>query len=136
MTLKLIKEIITPENTEYREIHNQIFPSDDYHSTSVYYKCFENDEYKGFLSGYFHSLNTFYIQRIGIIELFKGTKQSERLANFIWDEIKKEGIRFLMGTIETGNIPTIIVALKTGFIIHGFRVDTGGKQYVEIIKEL
>jgi len=132
--INLVREIGNQE--EYETIHNRIFSENKTHIPAIYYKVYENGEYKGFVSGYLHDLITFYIQRIGIVDLFKGKKQSEGLANAIWEHLKKEGFKFLMGTVETNNIPTIIVALKTGFIINGFRVDTGGKQYVEIIKEL
>ncbi len=125
------------EECNYVEIHNEIFPEDPAHIPAIVYKAFTEDgEYFGFWSGYYHDSVTFYIQRIGIPERFRNGKLSKEIVNAIWDYLKSEGFRFLMGTIETKNISPIIVALKTGWIINGYRTDTGGKQYIEIIRKL
>ena len=134
--MEVNKTIYTPDNAEYVAIHDEIFPHDSKHIPAVYYKVFDDGDYLGFVSGYLHDSITFYIQRLGLIGVFRNTGRAANIGNAIWEHIKNEGFRFLMGVVETSNIPTIIVALKSGFIIHGFRVDTGGKKYVEIIKEL
>lgn len=131
------KRFLYNECTDYLEIHNEIFPEDPAHIPAVIYKVYtDDDKYFGFFSGYLHDRITFYIQRIGIPKVYRNKKLSRKIVNEIWAHLKSEGFRALMGTVETKNIPTIIVALKTGWIIHGFRVDSSGKQYVEIIKSL
>jgi len=125
------------EECDYVEIHNEIFPEDPAHIPAVVYKAHKEDgEYFGFWSGYLHDRATFYIQRIGIPERFRNGKLSKKIVTAIWDHLKGEGFKFLMGTIEAKNIPPIIVALKTGWLIHGFRVSSDGTQHIEIIKEL
>ena len=125
------------ECPDYFEIHNEIFPEDPAHIPAVIFKGYtDNDKYLGFCSGYLHDRFTFYIQRIGIPEAYRNRKLSREIMKEIWAYLKSEGFRFLMGTIETTNTPTIIVALKTGWIIHGYRTTTDGKKYIEIIKKL
>lgn len=123
------------ECKDYLKIHNEIFPEDPSHIPAIVYKSYTDDnKYLGFCSGYLHDRFTFYIQRIGIPEAYRNRKLSREIMKEIWAYLKSEGFRFLMGTIETTNIPTIIVALKTGWLIYGYRTATDGKKYIEIIK--
>jgi len=124
------------ECKDYLEIHNEIFPEDPMHIPAIIYKGYLKDKYLGFFSGYLHDRITFYIQKIGIPKELRNKKLSRDIVNEIWSYLKSEGFRFLMGTVQNTNIPTLIVALKTGWIIHGYRTATDGKQYVEIIKGL
>lgn len=138
-TKKIMKfeRFLYNECKDYFKIHNEIFPEDPSHIPAIVYKGYTDDgKYLGFCSGYLHDKITFYIQRIGIPKKYRNNKLSQKIMKKIWIYLKSEGFRSLMGTIETTNTPAIIVALKTGWIIHGFRVDTSGKQYIEIIKKL
>jgi hypothetical protein len=94
------------------------------------------DEPIGFMSGIATDLQTFYMQRIGLVPRHRGEKLYLRFWGQVSDFIKDMGFRYITGTIRTDNPQPIIVAMHTGWRIHGFKVSTNGTQYIQVIKDL
>ena len=90
----------------------------------------------GFLAGYYHNRETLYVQRIGLDQSLRGKHLAMQFVPEVFLWAIQNGIRYLMGVIENTNIPPLVVALKAGFKIIGTRMDTNGKLYVEVIKEI
>ncbi len=88
------------------------------------------------MSGYYHDRVSFYIQRIGINPELEGKYLARGYAVQVWKRMKEEKHHYIMGIVENTNTPTLLIALRSGFKVHGFRVSTDGKQYVEIMKDL
>jgi hypothetical protein len=87
----------------------------------------------GFASGYSTSLAEFYIQRIGMVP---GHHMHIKLWKKVAEYMKSRGCLYLTGNVRADNRRTLILALRNGWNIYGFRVSTGGEQFVQIIKEL
>jgi len=128
-----IERYTLPElKDKYYQLHDDIFPKDQYHIPSVIYLVFDR-EYMGFISGYFHDQITFYIQRTA-----KSNKDfSLKFAQQAFEHLKEtEHIRYFLGQIETFNTRAIITSLITGWTINGYFTDTSGKPYVRIIMDV
>lgn len=120
----------------YHQLHNEIFDPDSLHIPAIVYVGFEDKNYIGFMSGYLHDARTFYVQKTGIPERHRNHKLSKELLNEIWERIRQDGFTALLGLVQNINTPTLIMALKSGWRVYGYRVSVDGKQYVEILKEL
>jgi len=122
---------------EYYQWHDLIFGKDPYHVPIVVYFGYDkNNNFIGFMSGYYHDKRTFYIQKIAINPEMKGKGLSAALSVYVLDTMKKEDVRYILGQIENTNIPMIIASVKAGCLINGYFTDTNGKQYIRIIKDL
>ncbi len=120
----------------YYQLHNEIFDYDPIHIPSIVYVGFEDKNYIGFMSGYLHNAVTFYVQKTGIPERHRNHKLSKILLNELWEHLRQEGFTALLALVQNVNTPALIMALKTGWLIYGYRVTREGEQYVEILKEL
>jgi len=128
--VRIEKYTILELKEKYYKIHDEVFPKDKFHIPGTIYLVFD-DDYVGFVSGYFHDLRTFYIQRTA-----KSKDFSLKLARQVWQHMKGEGIRFLLGQVETENKRAIITALRTGWTINGYFTNTNGKPFIRIIMDL
>ena len=90
----------------------------------------------GFLAGYRTDAYTFYIQRSGILKPLRKQKLAAGFFDDVVERLKSDGYRYLSAAIRNDNMPALIVALKSGFTVHGVRMDTRGVLYVEIICRL
>ena len=117
----------------YPALYKQIFQKEDANQCpSFVYVVFENGEYIGFLSGYLHNLNTFYIQYAGTIEEQRGYKTISAFKEVLKRiNTEYQNVIFL---IKNDNITAIKIALHEGFKIYGIRQDTEKNLYVEFIK--
>ncbi|MDD4984633.1 MAG: hypothetical protein PHQ43_02415 [Dehalococcoidales bacterium] len=89
----------------------------------------------GFVSGIWTELGRFYVQRTGIPTMFRGERKSFDYWNALEDHLRSLGAYCLSGSVEAHNTPTLIVALKTGWLINGAQYEDGC-LYVRIGKEL
>ena len=122
---------------EYYHWHDEIFGKDINHRPAyVFFGHDENDNFIGFMSGYYHDRRTFYIQKIAINPELKSKKLATEFAIESWAYMKEQGVKYLLGQVEPANIPTMIVALKSGWVINGYFTDTNGKPFVRIIMDL
>lgn len=138
MYLQITKYQVTNIEKYYFEWHDKIFGQDPYHHPTIVYLAHDDkNEFVGFYSGYYHDRRTFYIQKLAINPKLKGQGLGVELALKIWKHMKEKGkVRYLLGQVETTNIPTLLIALKTGWAINGYLTDTNNTPYVRIILDL
>lgn len=138
MLLQITKYQYGNINKYYLKWHDMVFGKDPYHSPMIVYLAHdENNEFVGFYSGFYHDRRSFYIQKLAINPDLKGQGLGAELAIQLWKHMKeKDGIRFLLGKVEPTNIPTLLIALKTGWMINGYGTTTSGKPLIRIIKDL
>lgn len=138
MNLQITKYRFDNIQDYYLKWHDRIFGKDPYHHPAIVYLAHdEKNEFVGFYSGYYHDRRTFYIQKLAINPKLKGKGLGAKLAVQLWKDMKeKDSIRFLLGKVEPTNLPTLIIALKTGWRINGFSTTTTRKPLVRIIMDL
>lgn len=90
----------------------------------------------GFMSGSPKDLQAFYMQRIGVVPRHRNERLYLKFSGLVEQHIRNHGFRYVTGTIRVDNPQPIIVAVKTGWRIHGFKVSTSGVQYLQVIKDL
>jgi len=144
--LRIEKYTYDEISKDYPALHNAIFNQPDpMHMPAVIYVVYkggaEDAHYIGFLSGYYHDAVTLYIQRAGMLPDSKSQHRFSRgyaraFFSEVMEHLKKEGHVFLLAYIENTNVPALLVALHTGWIINGIHTDTAGKTYVRILKDL
>ena len=131
--IEIKKMYVGDLGTMYPEIYRSVFESsDDFQIPSIVYLGFENGEYKGFISGYLHNIQTFYMQYAGIIKSKRGFGTVSMFREAV-REMQKE-YAFILAAIRNDNIVAIKIAMNEGFVINGIRQDTGKNIYVELIR--
>ena len=138
--MKIIRYAWSEIADRYPAIFAKFFENEQYNECDTPFQVVtgEDDggELVGFLAGYWHNQETLYIQRIGLDQSLRGKHLAMQFVPEVFAWAYQQGIRYLMGVVENTNIPALVVALKAGFRIIGTRMDTNGKLYVEIIKEI
>ncbi len=90
----------------------------------------------GFMSGYAQDDETLYVQRIG----FFPDHRSEGRALDLWGEVarflRRDGYRWLAGAVRSDNPIPLVVALKAGWRVVGFKQDSRGVGYVQTLLDL
>lgn len=118
----------------YDDLFMSIFGEIDMvQSPSVIYTAINEGNPIGFMSGYLHSMSTFFIQYGGIVKDFKGT-----LPVIMFKEVLTrihEQFQFILTLCVNDNIPAIKLFLHSGFKIIGTRQATDNKLYIEFLKE-
>lgn len=123
----------------FHAMHKEVFGRDalPQERPSTLWLFRSEDEVVGFMSGYATDAMTFYVQRIGATPAFRQKRWLYReLYRQIEEPLKKAGVRYLTGTIRADNPAPLVVALRTGWVVHGYKVNTNGAQYVQVIKDL
>jgi len=123
---------------DYPKIYTQVFGEfDSNHIPGYIYLGFRDEVYMGFMAGYYHDRITFYIQRTGTTPDLRGKHLAQGILEDVMKYLKtEEKVIFLLAQIETTNLPAIITALHTGWLINGYFTDTAGTAYIRIIKDL
>jgi len=140
--LRIEKYTYEQINDRYPMIHNQVFGTmPPGHFPGMVYLVFEGEKYIGFMSVYYHNFFTLYIQRAGMPPDLREQRRFSRgharaFFSEVMEYLKKEGHKLLIAHVENTNIPALLLALHTGWIISGVHTDTAGKTYVRILKDL
>ncbi|MFQ5769721.1 MAG: hypothetical protein ACE5HX_04240 [bacterium] len=137
MIIKTIHELNDEELKEYPKLYQQVFGYwDSTHIPGMVIGLYnEKNELVGFLSGYAHTTEDFYIQAAGLLPGIRKKKEWEIIDLVIEYLEKTYDFKRFIAFIYNTNIKTLIVVLKKGWIIFGTRTD--GKQLlVEVIKEV
>lgn len=93
----------------------------------------DGDRTVGFVSGYPHDKNTFYVQHIGFttadlagrFQVYSGSIAA----------LHQYGYRYVIGLIAAANTKALIWGLQSGFQIVGTRQATSGELYVEVLRD-
>jgi len=119
----------------YPGIFSEFFPDETLNPADAPAMVYvgQQEDIIGFLAGYFHNLETLYIQRIGLRQDLRGKQLTMGFFVEAVEYLRRQGIRYLIGAIENTNRAALIAALKAGFLVNGCRVDTRGKLFVEMI---
>ena len=124
-----------PQNYSlFRELYKRVFGEEAYEGERPSMLAVIKDDGKtvGFMSGYAENTTSFYLQRIGVI----GKRAiSRKHWHGAAEHAELMGFRYVTGAIRNDNVKALLVALHSGWVIHGFRVDTAGNQYVQVIKD-
>ncbi len=124
--------------TLYPRVYAEVFgrapaPSDHPSFVALGY---EDDAPIGFLSGYAQDDDTLYVQRIGLFP----DHRSEGRALELWRDVarllRRDGYRWLTGTVRSDNPIPLVVALKAGWRVVGFKQDSRGVGYVLTLLDL
>lgn len=92
-------------------------------SSNRYFKAYKGNDYIG-VSGYYLKtpLLAETVKTI-VFEEFRGRGYGELLSQAIEDECRRIGVKKVMTTIYSFNIPMITIKLKQGYKIEGFHPD-------------
>lgn len=118
----------------YRDLYLRAFPAyDERQAPTRVLAGVDGDRVLGFVAGYPHTQDTFYIQHIG----FCTTDLADRFATYVGglEALHQYGWRYLLGAIDARNPKAITWALKSGFRIIGTRQSTDGALFVEVLRE-
>jgi len=127
--------LVETTKEEFDGLHKLVFGNIDPNMhPPIVIVAMQDKELIGFISGYFHNLNTFYIQALGIVPAHQ-KKGHARFFKEATAAILEGDVRYLMGWINAKDNVTLRIALSNGFHIMGTRTTTKGKLLVEIIKE-
>lgn len=130
-------EKYTPDEMagKYELIHNMVFDQmDPNHAPGIVYMLFSEDTYAGFVSAYHHDKITLYLQKGGLADPFRDKGLSGEFWDAIYARMQADGIRYLIMHVQNINVPALISALKSGWVILGTHIDTAGKVYVRFGK--
>lgn len=124
----------------YPELFKEIFKEeDDKQVPSYIYIGFLGEQYVGMMSAYLHDVDTIYIQYAGFSKEFKGYMAISLFRKVV--EYVHKDYKNIIFRIENTNIAALKVAMNTGFIIIGTRLDGiiekevfKGKLYIELVK--
>lgn len=118
----------------YPSIYRSVFDDiDPYQSPSIVYLGFKDGIFEGFISGYLFNICTFYVQYAGIIKEGRGYN-TLRIFRAGLSKMDEE-FPYIMCAIRNDNIVAIKLALNENFLIHGIRMATDGKLYVELLRK-
>lgn len=90
----------------------------------------------GFLSGYAQDEDTLYVQRTGLFPDHRNEGRSLELWHEAARFLRRDGYRWLTGTIRSDNPIPLVVALKAGWRVVGFKQDSRGVGYVLTLLDL
>lgn len=126
--------------TKLKEIYPLIYKSvfKEYTNTGNFpmyvYLGKDDGTFCGFLSGYTHNQNTWYLQRAGFTTDKQGRTSTLRMTREVIAILHKDW-KYIMSVVANTDFPALKMLLKVGFKIIGTRVDTGGVLWVEMIHE-
>ena len=132
----MITQLPMPENMAgWIDLYERCFqePPSPFEIPPLFCTIENNGEVIGFMSGFMTSATELYLQRIGMIH-------GKRRTVAMWHEIagfwRGQGVRHLIGCIRCDNRRAIIMSMRTGWTIYGFKADTNGTSYVLTILSL
>lgn len=126
---------LTPN--QFWDIYEMVF---GYKDTALYPPVIvlaRNDKMEliGFLAGYYHDQNTFYIQATGVLPKYRN-KAMPRFFKGIMDYVLGEtNIKYIICLINADDNHVLRIVLKDQFHIMGVRQTTKKRLLVELIKE-
>jgi L-amino acid N-acyltransferase YncA len=133
MRYRLLKD---SEWSDYETLFKKIFGYWDSNQRPHYVILAEREDgVIGFVSLTRTHVDTCYLQYAGILKEDRG-KQQWNLLEGALNEFKKIGVKYVVARVHNKNHASLIVALKMGWTVIGFRSTTEDKSLVEIIKEI
>jgi predicted GNAT superfamily acetyltransferase len=138
--MKIERHTWTEIHKEYPGLFARFFPDEQFNPNDAPAMVYTGEDAEhgmiGFLAGYFHNLETLYIQRIALTEDLRGRQLVPVFFAEAMAYARQGGVKYLMGAVKNTNRRALIAALKVGFLVNGLRMDTQGRVFVEVIFEL
>jgi len=132
--IRLERYSLSQVQKEYPEIYKTVFGEWTLNGNvpSLIYIGYEDDKYGGFLAGYIHNYDTFYLQRTGFIIEEQGKVTNKLRAKTAINILHQEW-NYILSLIRNDDIKPLKMALSIGFKIIGVRIDTQHNTWVELI---
>jgi hypothetical protein len=128
--IELVKKLTS--EVPYEELFKQVFPKKELDYPRDVYMMGEEGRYIGFLSGYPLDPWTWYLSFCGFLPSEQKKRTNIRRAFEAVNAIHKD-FQGILTFIANDNIEMLKVSLSIGFKITGFRVDSGGNAWVELL---